>query len=103
MNEARKSAKIDFGEFSEISTNDRFKIDKSTTKAGIIDAAEAGFTGRSDKIKIDGRTLRKSGRSAQLNIKLKPETKNRFLRLSQNYTNTEEFVCHLLDIVENNK
>lgn len=103
MNEPRKAAKIDFGSVVDVDTPRRPKIDKSVTSAAIADAAQAGFTGRSDKVHIDGRTLRRSGRSAQLNIKLRPETKSRFLEQAQSFPNTEDFVCHLLSLFKENQ
>ncbi|GLQ58203.1 MULTISPECIES: hypothetical protein [Gluconobacter] len=99
MDEPRKAARIDFGAAVDSITPRRPKIDKSTTSAAIADAAQAGFTGRSDKVNIDGRSLRKSGRTAQLNIKLRPETKAQFLERAQAFPNTEDFVRHLLSLL----
>ena len=62
-------------------------------------AAQEGFTARSgSQPKIDGRTLKRTGRIAQLNISVKPETRYLFWKAAQKagFPNGEEFLLHLL-------
>lgn len=71
-------------------------------------ADEAGFTARHGEARgqdeepiqatFDARSLRRTGRSAQLNIALKPQTKDRFWRFAQKqgYTAGEEALLALL-------
>jgi hypothetical protein len=65
-------------------------------------AEEAGFTTRHaapPPAKIDGRSLRSSNRTAQLNIAVRPETRDRFWRLAQaaGLQTGEDFLNRLMD------
>lgn len=71
-------------------------------------ADEAGFTARHGEARgqieeavqatFDARSLRRTGRTSQLNIALKPQTKDRFWRYAQKqgYTAGEEALLALL-------
>ncbi|NHO33997.1 hypothetical protein [Acetobacter fallax] len=97
MTEEPQRAKLDFSDFGrEVQTQKRPAVDKATTAAAVDDARRAGFTARSDRVKVDGRSLRRTGRSAQLNIKVKPETRVAFFEMALDFHDTQEFVDHLL-------
>lgn len=104
----REPAKLDFGGIQSFGpTKEKTKrkaSDVSSEKqiAAAV-AAEEGFTPRTGTTpRIDGRTLRKTGRTAQLNISVKPETKDRFWETAQSngYSNGEEFLLFLLEKIE---
>jgi hypothetical protein len=58
----------------------------------------AGFTPRSPETKIDGRSLRRKGRSEQLNVKVTPELKARVLERTydQGYEAVADYLEYLL-------
>jgi hypothetical protein len=71
-------------------------------------AQETGFSSRADPDSsrqsvgagtFDARSLRKSGRSSQLNIAIKPSTKDRFWRyaVAKGFTTGEDTLLALLD------
>jgi len=65
-------------------------------------AQESGFTTRhatSAPSKVDGRSLRSTNRTAQLNIAVSPETKERFWSLAQaaGVQTGEDFLKRLMD------
>lgn len=97
--DSRPSAKLDFSEFTETPVK-RTPVDKATTHQAINDAAKAGFTARSDTVKIDGRTLRRTGRTAQMNMKVLPETKARFQKHLTKFGSSDEFLKFLLDLYD---
>lgn len=92
---------------------------KAETKRAPLDTAKAaeisqasGFTSRSGKDEsnggdgtsvFDARSLRRTGRSAQLNISIKPGTKERFWRFTQDhgFAAGEDALVVLLDAVAN--
>ncbi|TRD15464.1 stability/partitioning determinant [Palleronia caenipelagi] len=69
-------------------------------------AREEGFTSRQPKAfpeaKIDGRSLRATGRKAQLNMAVKPATKDRFWSMAQahGFTAGEEFLLAMMEAFE---
>ena len=103
----REPAKLDFGGIEGFETGkkstDSKPTDMSKSKQIAAEAAvQEGFTPRSGTApKIDGRSLRKTGRIAQFNISVKPETKDEFWRAAQKngYSNGEEFLLFLLSRV----
>jgi hypothetical protein len=91
----KPSVKIDFGAAVEAAPP-RPKVDPVVTKAAVADAFEAGFSTRAEPVKIDRRTLRRSNRTEQLNMKLTPAVRNAFQEASLGFATTEEFIEHLL-------
>lgn len=94
----RRGVAIDFGGAIE-AVPPRPHVDQATTQAAVEDAKKAGFAGRADKVKpakIDRRTLRKSVRTAQLNMKLRPEVRDAFQTASTQFETVEAFIEHLL-------
>lgn len=91
----KPSVKIDFGAAVEAAPP-RPKVDPVVTKAAVADARQAGFSTRADPVKIDRRTLRRSARTAQLNMKLTPAVRDAFQEASLGFATTEEFIEHLL-------
>ncbi len=95
MTEPKPGLKIDFGAAIE-AVSPRSKVERGTMNAAIEDAKKSGFAGRSDGIKIDRRTLRKSARTAQLNMKLRPEIRDEFHQAALEFDTVEAFIQHLL-------
>ncbi|MCF3948269.1 hypothetical protein [Acidiphilium iwatense] len=102
MAEAKQGLKIDFGGAIE-AVSARPKIERGMTNAAIEDAKIAGFAGRADGVKIDRRTLRKSARTEQLNMKLRPEVRDEFHRAALGFDTVEAFIEHLLELHRNSK
>lgn len=74
--------------------------DKAADREATAIAAKAGFSSRSGG-KIDGRTLRRTGRTAQMNIKVEPELKARILeRAAQEEVAVGELMERMLDAYE---
>ena len=98
--EPRKRATLDLGEFGDFAPKPKSKTKQPVETV----AAEAeGFTSRQaakPKPKIDGRSLRATGRKEQLNIAVKPETKTEFWEKAQaaGFRSGEEFLLAMLDI-----
>lgn len=93
----KTGVKIDFGMAAD-AVPPRPKVDPAITQAGVADARAAGFSTRAEPVKIDRRTLRRSGRTEQLNIKLTPRVREAFQTASIGYSTTEAFIEHLLDL-----
>lgn len=102
MTGPKQGLKIDFGGAIE-AVSVRPKVERGTTNAAIEDAKIAGFAGRADGVKIDRRTLRKSARTAQLNMKLRPEVRDEFHRAALRFDTIEAFIEHLLELNRNMK
>ncbi|MCE2576711.1 hypothetical protein [Komagataeibacter sp. FNDCR2] len=97
--EPRPSAKLDFSDFTDVPIK-RPPVDKAITHQAINEAAKAGFTARTDTVKIDGRSLRRTGRTAQMNMKVLPETKARFQKHLVKFGSSDEFLKFLLDLYD---
>ncbi len=91
----KPSVKIDFGAAVEAAPP-RPKVDPVVTQAAVADARQAGFSTRAEPVKIDRRTLRRSNRTEQLNMKLTPGVRDAFQQASLGFATTEEFIEHLL-------
>lgn len=91
----KASVKIDFGAAVEAAPP-RPKLDPITTQAAVDDARQAGFLTRAESGKIDRRTLRRSNRTAQMNMKLTPVVRDAFQQAALEFATTEEFIEHLL-------
>ena len=68
-------------------------------------AARHGFTARQAgdaSPRVDGRSLRRTGRSKALNIRVKPQTHTRFWLLAERLGKTggEELLLHLMELAE---
>jgi hypothetical protein len=94
----KRGIAIDFGGAIE-AVPPRPRVDPAVTEAAVEDAKKAGFSGRAEKVKpvkIDRRTLRKSVRTAQLNMKLRPEVRDAFHSAAAQFETVEAFMEHLL-------
>ena len=97
---AKPSVKIDFGAAVQAAPP-RPRVDPVVTKAAVEDARQVGFSTRAEPAvpaKIDRRTLRRSNRTAQLNMKLTPAVRDAFQEASLGFATTEEFIEHLLHL-----
>ena len=109
----RTRAKLDFGDFDDFKPSPKpSPKPKPSVKIEREIAAAEGFTSRQParppKPKpakpakpaqnIDGRTLRATGRTVQLNIAVKAETKNQFWSLAQaaDHTRGEELLLDMM-------
>lgn len=103
---ARERAKPNFGDLGDFSPSHPKPKQKQPKKEIEVKArtvaTEEGFTSRATKPKVDGRTLRATGRTTQLNMAVKPETRDIFWQSAKDkgFTNGEEFLLHLLSCNE---
>ena len=91
----KTSVKIDFGAAVEAAPP-RPRLDPIITQAAVADARQAGFSTRAEPVKIDRRTLRRSNRTTQMNMKLTPAVRDAFQQAALGFATTEEFIEHLL-------
>ena len=101
----RSRATLDFSDFANDRPAEKPKPPKKVSKKV---AEEAGFTSRQSskaEPKVDGRTLRATGRKEQLNIAVKPETKQEFWKVAQRagFTRGEEFLLAMMEKWEGSK
>lgn len=93
----RKRAGLDFGDLDDFKPKEPKPAVKEVAKKI---AQEEGFTSRQPaKPKIDGRSLRATGRNAQLNMAVKQETKDRFWQMAQEegFSTGEDFLIDLMN------
>ena len=102
--EPRRQAAGLGGLIDDVTTQPKKKKPAAATVSQIAkDAAkETGFSQRATGPKVDGRTLRATGRSAQLNMSVKPETRERFWQFAHahGFTAGEDALLHLLKIAD---
>jgi hypothetical protein len=101
----KQGVKIDFGSAVQAAPP-RPRIDPVVTRAAVEDARQVGFSTRAEpaaQVKIDRRTLRRSNRTAQLNMKLTPAVRDAFQEASLGFATTEEFIEHLLRLHNSSK
>lgn len=92
----RERAGLNFGNLDDFKPQKPKPIAKDVAQKI---AAEEGFTSRQKpKPKIDGRSLRATGRNAQLNMAVKQETKDAFWALAQKmgFTAGEDLLVELM-------
>jgi len=97
MNITTDDAKPDTGDYSNFKPR---KPQAQPTTPQISEAAQqTGFTTRHAAPKVDGRSLRTTKRTAQFNISVAPDTKDRFWALAQaaGAQSGEEFLIRLMD------
>lgn len=97
----RKRAKLDFSDFDDFGPKPK---PMAPPKVQQEIAEAAGFTSRQQQQvkpqdKVDGRTLRATGRTVQMNMAVKAETKNEFWRLLQEsgHTRSEELLQDMME------
>ena len=78
MPDTRSAIKLDFTTGLE-ALPPRPKMDAATTEASLDAGRQLGFSGRTPKNIVDGRSLRSKGAHAQLNLKVTPEDKARIV------------------------
>lgn len=115
----RKRASLFGDPTPEVEPTKGLNLDRFTPKpAPSVDAEaveaiseEAGFTAKHAKPttkapkKRDGRSLKKSPRTSQFNVRLKPETSNRFWdgAEKEGMEYADDFLAHLLDLYESRR
>ena len=100
MAEPRKGHRFNLDELASEAvalTSKPKTVSAPTMAAAVADARAAGFTGRADGVKIDGRTLRRTGRTAQLNFRVTPETRDGIVKAASAFPSTEEFFRYVLE------
>ena len=102
----RKPSGLDLGNFgkpAERVQKSRKSVPANEIKAVAQEIAhQEGFTTRQPVKKIDGRTLRRTNRKAQLNMAVNVTTKDRFWSKAheRDFKVGEDFLNHLLDLLD---
>lgn len=110
MSDSRERAGLSFGNFEPKPKKTKPEEIQVATEI----AKEAGFTSRHAEVKeppapepkkIDGRSLRATGRKQQLNLGVTPEFKERFWQMAakEKIIVGEELITMLMDFYEKNK
>lgn len=96
----RQPAKIDFSSaLDEVPS--RHRPDKGTEHRAITEAGRQGFSGRLETMKLDGRSLRRRGTpKVQMNMKVTPEFRSRFLEAAREADDKKGAVVNLGDFLE---
>ncbi|KKJ75228.1 hypothetical protein WH95_19615 [Kiloniella litopenaei] len=102
---ARERATLDLDDLSDFKAKPpKKKLQKEVAEKV---ATEAGFTSRHSKPKpkVDGRSLRATNRTAQLNMSVKQETRDDFWTLAseQGFNTGEDFLIELMNFYRQNK
>jgi hypothetical protein len=100
MDEPRKGHRISLDDLATEAvalTSKPKSVTAPTMAAAVADARAAGFTGRADGVKIDGRTLRRTGRTAQINFRVTPETRDAIVKAASSFPSTEDFFKYVLE------
>lgn len=96
----RRPAKIDFSSALD-ETPSRHRPDKITEHRAITEAGKHGFSGRLDTMKVDGRSLKRRGsQKVQMNMKVTPELRSRFLDAARAADDRKGAVVNLGDFLE---
>lgn len=83
MADKRKPGGLDLTDFAPTSSKTDDIPKEHVQQAAKASAAQAGFSSReAPPVKIDGRTLRKTARNTQMNLKVTEETHARFWRFA---------------------
>jgi hypothetical protein len=102
---AKKFAALDFNEAVETvraATAARKPVAPALKAEAARNAHAAGFVTRAEPVKVDGRSLRKTGRTAQLNIRVKPAMRDRFVSQAAEYDSAEAYLEYLMDLAAAN-
>ena len=99
MAEERKVARLDLAGFKPKTTP---PVHPTQDRAAIIAGRQHGFSGRAEAEKIDGRTLRRKGKS-QMNMRVSLGVQNDFKQLASEFPDADACLAHLLDLYYRSK
>lgn len=72
-------------------------VSPTQEKEGIAQARQHGFTSRADGEKLDGRTLRRKGKT-QMNMRVSEPVRTAFLRISTDFPDADACMARLIEL-----
>ena len=94
MAEDRKIAKLDLSGFKPKSAP---VVTPAQDREAVEEGTRHGFTGRAETQKIDGRTLRRKGKT-QMNMRVSPDVQNNFKLVVTEFPDADACLAHLIDL-----
>ena len=99
MAEERKVARLDLGAFKP-KTGQPF--DPARDQAAITAGKQHGFSGRAESEKVDGRTLRRKGKT-QMNMRVSLGVQNAFKQVVSEFPDTDSCLAHLINLYQRSR
>ncbi len=94
MADDRKIAKLDLSGFKPKSAP---VVTAAQDRAAVEEGKRHGFTGRAETQKIDGRTLRRKGKT-QMNMRVSPDVQNDFKMVVAEFPDADACLAHLINL-----
>jgi hypothetical protein len=94
MSEERKAAKLDLSGFKPRAP---MTLDPIQEREALEQGKRLGFTSRAEVPKIDGRTLRKRGKS-QMNMRLSPVVQHDLKIVVSEFADADACIAHMLEL-----
>lgn len=94
MAEDRNIAKLDLSGFKPKTAP---VVSAAQDRAAVEEGKRHGFTGRAETQKIDGRTLRRKGKT-QMNMQVSPDVQNDFKRVVVDFPDADACLAHLINL-----
>jgi hypothetical protein len=94
MAEERKVARLDLTVFKPKAAS---MVDPAQDRAAVEEGKRHGFTGRAEVEKIDGRTLRRKGKT-QMNMRLSLGVQHNFKLIMAEFPDADTCLAHLIDL-----
>ncbi|MDE2458799.1 MAG: hypothetical protein KGL20_06140 [Rhodospirillales bacterium] len=94
MAEDRKVAKLDLSGFKPKTAP---VVNAVQDRLAVEEGIRHGFTGRADTQKIDGRTLRRKGKT-QMNMRVRPDVQDDFKRIVLDFPDADACLAYLIGL-----
>lgn len=96
MTEDRKVAKLDLSGFKPKTSP---VVNPAHDRIAVEEGKRLGFTGRAEPQKIDGRTLRRKGKT-QMNMRVSLDVQNDFKRIAVDFPDADACLSHLIGLYQ---
>jgi hypothetical protein len=91
---AHKPVRLELGAFKpKVAT----PVSPSQEREGIVQARQHGFTSRADGEKLDGRTLRRKGKT-QMNMRVSESVRTAFLQVSMDFSDADACMARMIEL-----
>lgn len=92
--QAHKPVRLELGAFKPKAAA---PVSPAQEREGIAQARQHGFTSRADGEKLDGRTLRRKGKT-QMNMRVSEPVRTAFLQISMNFPDADACMARLIEL-----
>lgn len=96
MGDERKVARLDLSGFKPKTTP---TISPDQDREAVQEGKRLGFTGRAEHEKIDGRHLRRKGKT-QMNMKISPGVQHEFRQILADFSDADACLAHLIKLYQ---